>query len=141
MYKRQTKNAADYDRTKGDNPVIGYTYDPDNANAINTISWTEGEAPTGIVLKLYYNIHQEGFKVEHYFQGLDGNFVKASNDDTGTIIFGQTKNASDFVRTEAGFTYDPSNENAINAITYNAEPFTDNTLKLYYTRNQQEFAV
>ena len=130
-----TKNAGDFVRSKA-----GYTYNPEHAGAVNSITFS-GETAGEMVLKLYYDIHKASFKAEHYFEQLDGSFVKDAQDDEGEIIFGQSKEASEFVRTAEGFTYDASASGAVNKITYDVDPLTGNVLKLYYTRNEQNFTV
>ena len=132
-----TKTADAFIRT-----VTGYTYDANVEGSIGSISWIEGDQPTGTVLKLYYVRNSAAFTVEHYLEQADGTFEQFGDIDTGSFQFGDTKEAAAFIRTVTGYTYDASVEGSIGSISWtegNAPAAT--VLKLYYVRNSAAFTV
>lgn len=96
-----------------------------------------------LVIKLYYTrITNSVYYVRHYQQQLDGTFTEVTADaqTQNDGVFGAEVTAAGFDKQYAGFTYDLSVTDAVNSIIIGGEP-TDQTLKLYYTRNAYTLTV
>ncbi len=134
----QIKYASAYQITES-----GFTYNPAHPEAISSVSFTEGSAPSGNLLTLYYDRNQTTFTVEYYYQKLDGTYHTTPDATRApeAFVFGQVKEAKDYLRNQIGFTYDSSAPGKVDKISYLTETPDGTVLKLFYKRNQTTFTV
>jgi LPXTG-motif cell wall-anchored protein len=89
-----------------------------------------------------YTQNEDTFTVHHFYEQTDGSFKEdTAKITTGTIRFGETKEAAGYVSNVDGYTYDPSVEGSVTSIIYDADPLQQKELKLYYTRNPYTLTI